>query len=89
MHSENAGKLYDMLEILKQFDIYAWQLQACSPMGNAADGEMDHRFDFLNVMEFIDKNADTVPFSIGMADNIGYFTEADESYMSRLIVQEP
>ncbi len=77
LHSENAIQLESMLEIIRQYSIYAWQLQACSPMGNASQGSLDHRFDFLSVMDFIDKNADTVPFSIGMADNIGYFTEAD------------
>lgn len=77
LHRENAQKLENMLEILKKYDIFAWQLQACSPMGNASDGELDYRFDFRKVMEFIDKNADSVPFSIGMSDNIGYFTEAD------------
>ncbi len=77
LHSGNAGRLDEMLETLKQYDVFAWQLQACCPMGNASDGELDYRFDFLSVMDFIDANADMVPFSIGMADNIGYFTEAD------------
>ena len=77
LHSENAELLENMLDILRQYKIFAWQLQACSPMGNAADGGFEHKFDFLRVMDFIDKYADTVPFSIGMADNIGYFTEAD------------
>lgn len=77
LHSGNAQYLEQMLEILKQYGIFAWQLQACSPMGNASDGELDHRFDFKRVMDFIDKNADSVPFSVGMADNIGYFTQAD------------
>ena len=77
LHSENAGRLEELLDIVKQYDIFAWQIQACSPMGNASDGGLDHRFDFQRVMDFIDKNADAVSFSIGMADNIGYFTEAD------------
>ena len=77
LHSENAPHLPEMLETLKTYPIYAWQLQACSPMGYASEGELDHRFDFRMVMDFIDKNADAVPFSIGMADNIGYFTEDD------------
>ena len=77
LHSENAPQLELMLETVKHLGIFAWQLQACSPMGNAAGGGIDHRFDFSAVMDFIDRNADSVPFSIGMADNIGYFTRAD------------
>ncbi len=77
LHRENAQCLEQMLESLRGYNIFAWQLQACSPMGNASDGGLDHRFDFCRVMDFIDENADTVPFSIGMADNIGYFTQAD------------
>lgn len=77
LHSENACCLDRLFDTVKQYDIFAWQLQACSPMGNASDSGLDHRFSFLDVMAFIDKHADTVPFSIGMADNIGYFTVAD------------
>lgn len=77
IHSENAGQLNKLLQILKQYNIFAWQLQACSPMGSASDSGLNHRFDFSTVMDFIDRNGDEVPFSIGMADNIGYFTEAD------------
>lgn len=77
IHSRNAEHLEEMLETLRRYDIFAWQLQACSPMGNASENGLDHRFDFHKVMDFIDKYADTVPFSIGMADNIGYFTNAD------------
>lgn len=77
LHSENAGKLEEMIGIINNFDIFAWQLQACSPMGNASDGNLDHRFDFLSVMNFVDKYADTVQFMMGIADNIGYFTESE------------
>ncbi len=77
LHSRNAGQLDKLLEIIKQYNIYAWQIQACSPMGKASDGEFDHRFDFQTVMDFIDKNADKVPFSIGIGDNIGYFTHSE------------
>ena len=77
LHHENAGHLKELMEVIRQYPIFAWQLQACSPMGNASDNGLDHRFDFLKVMNFIDQNADYVPFSLGMADNIGYFTKAD------------
>ena len=77
LHSRNAGHLEELLETIQPTGIFAWQIQACSPMGNAAVSGLDHRFDFRQVMDFIDTHADTVPFSIGMADNIGYFSEAD------------
>ena len=77
VNSENVQYLGKLLGILKEYKIFAWQLQACTPMGNASRGKPDHRFSFRDVMTFIDENADSVPFSIGMADNIGYFTEAD------------
>ena len=77
LHRQNAVTLDRMLEILKDYPVFAWQLQACTPMGNASHGDFDHRFDVPTVMDFVDRHADEVPFSIGIADNIGYFTEAD------------
>jgi radical SAM protein with 4Fe4S-binding SPASM domain len=77
LHSENAPHLEELLTAIRQYPIFAWQIQACSPMGSASESGLDHRFDFRRVMAFIDQYADTVPFSIGMADNIGYFSEAD------------
>ena len=45
LHSENVLHLEEMFEILKPKGIFAWQLQACSPMGNAANGGIDVAFD--------------------------------------------
>ena len=83
LNSENEGCLEDMYEVLKDKGIFAWQLQACSPMGNAAggtseDGGFDHRFDFGRVVRFVDDRADA-PFAIGVADNIGYFSPSEGS----------
>ena len=77
LHSENAPHLEELLATVRRYPIFAWQLQACSPMGNASEHVPDHRFDFRKVMEFNDRTADAVPFAVGMADNIGYFSEAD------------
>ena len=77
INSENVHYLEALMRILEGYGIFAWQLQACTPMGNASGGKPDHRFSFRDVMDFIDNNADSVPFLMGMADNMGYFTEAD------------
>lgn len=36
LNSENVHCLEDMYDVLKDKGIFAWQLQACSPMGNAS-----------------------------------------------------
>ncbi len=77
LNSENVNTLPGLLAELKNLPIFAWQLQACSPMGNAADNEFDYRFDFNQVIDFVKKNMNDVPFMLGIADNIGYFTPGE------------
>ena len=77
LNRENAAYLEEFYAFLKQFPIYAWQLQGCSPMGNAAANGVDYRFDPRRVLKFVRENAPNAPFSIGVADNIGYFTEGE------------
>ena len=79
LNAENALLLDDMYEILKGRGISAWQLQACSPMGNAANGGIDYRFDPRGVIAFVEKHLDDCPFPLGIADNIGYYTEGEGS----------
>lgn len=79
LNSENAKMLNEMYEALKQYPIFAWQLQACSPMGNAAAEGIDYRFDFEKVIAFVVENMRTAPFALGVADNIGYFTPDEGS----------
>lgn len=79
LNAESAPHLEELYDILKDKGIAAWQIQACSPMGNAHAGGVDHRFDFRAVMDFIRRHSDA-PFSLGIADNIGYFTE-DEGFL--------
>lgn len=77
LHSENVPYLETMYQYLKSMAIGAWQLQACSPMGNAAHAGIDFSFDFNVVIRFIEKHLGDAPFMIGIADNIGYFTRSE------------
>lgn len=77
LHSQNVPYLDDMYEVLKNKKIFAWQLQACSPMGNASESDFSVNIDFLEVIHFVEKHMDTSPFAIGIADNIGYYTETE------------
>ena len=78
INSENVSLLEDMFSILKDRGIAAWQLQACSPMGNAAEGGVDYRFDPNRVIAFVERHL-RCPFPLGIADNIGYYTEGEGS----------
>ena len=74
LNAENAPLLPELYETLKGSGIFAWQLQACSPMGNAALSGIDFAFDVKAVIRFVAENAPQAPFALGIADNIGYFT---------------
>lgn len=84
LNRENAQILEELLEILVKSPIYAWQLQACSPMGNAANGGIDYAFDVKRVIRFVEENAGEVSFALGVADNIGYFTPSEGSIRGNL-----
>ncbi len=79
LNSENVKTLEPLYRHLLQLPIAAWQLQACSPMGNAAASGIDYRFDFCEVIAFVEKHMPESPFSIGIADNIGYYTDGEGS----------
>ena len=74
LRADNVPLLGEFYGTLKGYPIFAWQLQACSPMGNASSGAMDTRFDPLEVIRFAALEAPRAPFMILVADNIGYFT---------------
>ena len=76
LNSENEKTLEDLYEFLIDYPIFAWQLQACLPMGNAAKKGVDHRFDVNRVIRFVEEH-DDAPFALGIADNIGYFTPGE------------
>ena len=84
LNSENVKLLGELYKILRKYSLYAWQLQACSPMGNAANNGIAYRFDMQQVIDFVCANMYTAPFAMGVADNIGYFTEAEGSIRGNL-----
>ncbi len=84
LNRENAEYLESFYQYLRQWPLYAWQIQACSPMGNAANGGIDYRFDFNRVIAFVRANMRTAPFMLGIADNIGYYTEGEGSLRGNL-----
>ena len=84
LNKENAPLLEDMYAVLKNRGIAAWQLQACSPMGNASSGGVDYRFDPNRVISFVERHAFEAPFPLGIADNIGYYTEGEGSLRGNL-----
>lgn len=77
LNAENVLTLESFYDVLYRYPIAAWQLQACSPMGNAAIMGIDYRFDPLTVIDFVVRHRDTSPFAIGIADNIGYHTDQE------------
>jgi len=83
LRADNAPLLGEFYETLKQYPIFAWQLQACSPMGSAGDGAMDTRFDPLAVLRFVASEAPRAPFAIIAADNLGYYTPEETSVRGR------
>ena len=79
LHSRNYRCLEEMYDLLKDKPIFAWQLQACSPMGNASGGMFSTAIDFPAVIRFVEQHLDKAPFAIGIADNIGYYTSREGS----------
>lgn len=77
INSMNIGCLDKMYGILHDKDIFCWQLQACSPMGNARGLGIDYDFDHMKAISFVEKHLNDSPFTIGVADNIGYYTESE------------
>lgn len=79
LHSRNVGYLEEMFEILKTKGIFAWQLQACSPMGSASDTQFSTDIDFKRVLSFVEAHIHHPYFAVGVADNIGYYTASEGS----------
>lgn len=77
LNSTNIRCLEEIYSVLSQKDILAWQLQACSPMGNAVKTGIDYRFDHMHAIRFVEKHLFDAPFVIGVADNIGYFSDSE------------
>lgn len=83
LRSDNAPRIAELFEVLKKYPIFAWQLQACSPMGNAKKGGVDVAFDAAAVIRFVRRAAEEAPFAVGVADNIGYFTPEEGNIRGR------
>ena len=79
LHSDNYLHLEELYEFIKEKKIYSWQLQACSPMGNAVRSGISSLTDYSYVIQFVEDHLDGSPFSIGIADNIGYYTASEGS----------
>ena len=77
LHTENVSHLEEMYQMIRSKPIFAWQLQACSPMGNASSDEFSTTIDFMDVIRFVESHLESAPFSIGVADNIGYYTPSE------------
>ncbi|MBR6050372.1 MAG: radical SAM protein [Clostridia bacterium] len=74
LRSDNAPLLPEFFGIIRNLPIFAWQIQACSPMGNADKNGVSISFDAGTVIRFVKSVNGTVPFYVGVADNIGYYT---------------
>ncbi len=83
LNAKNARQLPEFCAFLRSLPIFAWQLQACSPMGNAAKSGIDCFFDPREVIRFVEDYRADVPFSLGIADNIGYFTPEEGNLRGR------
>ena len=76
LHSKNVCCLNEMYGILRNKKIFAWQLQACSPMGSASEAGFSTDIDFSKVIAFVEAHLNA-PFAVGIADNIGYYTQSE------------
>lgn len=83
LRADNAPRLPEFYETLCSYPIFAWQIQACSPMGSAGRNTVDVDFDAGSVLRFVQKTAQTAPFLVGVADNIGYFTPEEGTVRGR------
>lgn len=84
LNAENAACLPEFYRTVRGWPLAAWQLQACSPMGNAAKSGVNYCFDAAAVLDFVRENAPAAPFLLGVADNIGYFGPGEGSLRGRL-----
>lgn len=77
LNSENVELLSEMYEVLNKYPLRAWQLQGCSPMGNAASQGIDYKISGKKVIKFILDHLESSPFPIGVADNIGFYGKGE------------
>jgi radical SAM protein with 4Fe4S-binding SPASM domain len=83
LRADNAPLLPEFYETLLHYPIFAWQIQACSPMGNALSNSVDVYFNSKEVLKFIREHRGKQSFYIAAADNIGYYDE-NEPFVRRV-----
>ncbi len=78
----NIDDLEDMYKLLTSLNVDVWQMQLCSPMGNAKDKEnfLISPYDVLYITNFIREKNEENKILIVAGDNIGYFDQ-NEKYI--------
>ena len=80
LRKDNAPLLQDFYDgTVRGLPLFAWQLQSCTPMGNALGSADAVRFSFRDVIKWVAKTVPDAPFAIGIADNLGYFTPEEKA----------
>ncbi|MED9970095.1 MAG: radical SAM protein [Ruminococcus sp.] len=74
LRADNAPLLAEFYDEIKSFPLFAWQIQACSPMGYAGSNNLNVGFDAKKVIDFVYRTVPDASFWVGVADNIGYYT---------------
>lgn len=74
MNQDNAQDLEALYEVFSELKIDAWQLQNCSPMGNAGCIKAPDPAAQRRILEFVAEKAQTGSLLIGLAHNAGYFS---------------
>lgn len=79
LNSKSIKTVPALYEKLKGLHIDAWQLQCCSPFGNATYKKylVPSKEDLQKVCEFVARENEKSDFQIAIADNIGYHTELE------------
>lgn len=79
LNSKSINTIPELYKKLKVLHIDAWQLQCCSPFGNASDKQylVPSKEQLHTVCEFVARENKIADFQIAIADNIGYHTELE------------
>lgn len=78
----NINDLEEMYKLLTSLNVDVWQMQLCSPMGNAKNQEnfLISSYDVLYITNFIREKNQENKILIVAGDNIGYFDQ-NEKYI--------
>lgn len=79
LNSKSIKTIPALYEKLKSLHIDAWQIQCCSPFGNATDKQylVPTKEDLKKICEFVARENEMTDFQIAIADNIGYHTDLE------------